>query len=243
VNIQLVRSGHVLVCGFSVMARTALAELVTAGRSIGLLCENPKQAEEARTIYGRGRVTIAYGDPTQEMLRRELDGENAEAAIIAFGEDAKNLVAALNVNAVNPKARVVVALQREELRQTLQAGRVTYIASPSELSGRLVASAAFEPEVAMLLEDLISGELGEVDMQQYLAGDLGGRTVGRMREELVAIDGPLLVALAKPRDNTYKILANPKADVMIERADHIILITNEPQAKRFREKYRLEQGR
>ena len=51
----------------------------------------------------------------------------------------------INVRSVNVNCRVIVYIKREELRQTLHASGVTYVASPFELSGRLIASAAFEP--------------------------------------------------------------------------------------------------
>src|SRR4029079_3721945 len=97
--------------------------------------------------------------------------------------------------------RRLVSSQREELRGTLKAGGVTYIASPNELSGRLVASAAFEPEVALLLEDLMSGGGGEAGLMQYQGGTLAGATVAEIRSKMAELDGPLLVALAKVEGN------------------------------------------
>src|SRR5262249_53917141 len=147
---------------------------------IAILCENQQEIEAARDMKAPA-LFITSGDPSQELFRDRLNVGEADAVIVAMSDDTKNLIATLNVKAVAPKARLVVALQREELRQTLMAGGVTYIASPNELSGRLVASAAFEPEVAMLLEDLMSSEVGGADCMQYAAGDLGGRSVGDIR--------------------------------------------------------------
>jgi Trk K+ transport system NAD-binding subunit len=144
---------------------------------------------------------------------------------------------------VSPNARLVVALQREELRQTLEAGGVTYIASPNELSGRLVASAAFEPEVAILLEDLMSGDVGSADMMQYQAGELAGRTVGEIRDTLAQLDGPLLVALAKKNGANYHVKPNPGRDVRVEAGDHLIVISDEGQAGPHRGEFKLRQGR
>jgi voltage-gated potassium channel len=239
--------GHVIVCGFNSMARAALIELLAAGRSAALLCETHNELEAARDeLKGTPSLFMTSGEPSQELLRERLNGADAEATIVAMNDDAKNLIAALNIKVVNPKVRLVVALQREELRQTLQAGGVTYIASPNELSGRMVASAAFEPEVASLLEDLMSGAIGESDMQQYTAGDdLGGQTVASLREKLAAMDGPLLVAIAKPAPvgGAFRIMPHPKSTEMIDRADQIIVMADNDQAERLTSKYKLRQGR
>ncbi len=234
--------GHVIVCGFNSMARAALAELVAADRQIAILCENPAEIDAARDFKARA-VFITSGDPSQELFRDRLNAGEADAVIVAMSDDAKNLIATLNVKAVNPKARLVVALQREELRQTLMAGGVTYIASPNELSGRLVASAAFEPEVAMLLEDLMSSDVGASDMMQYQAGEIGGRTVGQIRDLLNDLDGPLLVAVAKREGNGFKVLPNPAKDLRVEAADEILVIANEEQAHRLEHRFHVRQGR
>jgi voltage-gated potassium channel len=236
--------GHVIVCGFNSMARAALAELVAQERKVALLCESQSEIEAARD-YQRapGGMYITAGEPSQELFQDRLNAKEADAVIVAMSDDTKNLIATLNVKAVNPSARLVVALQREELRQTLMAGGVTYIASPNELSGRLVASAAFEPEVAVLLEDLMSSEVGGSDMQQYTAGPLGGRTVGELRDLLNGLDGPLLVAVGKKDGNGFRVVPNPKKDMSITAEDQIIVISDDEQAEHLESKYKVHQGR
>lgn len=233
---------HVIVCGFNSMARAALSELVAADRKIAILCETPQEIEAARDMKTPA-LFITSGDPSQELFRDRLNVAEADAVIVAMSDDTKNLIATLNVKAVAPNARLVVALQREELRQTLMAGGVTYIASPNELSGRLVASAAFEPEVAMLLEDLMSSEVGGADCMQYAAGDLGGRTVGDIRTILNDLDGPLLVAVAKKKGAAFDVLPNPPKTMQVDRDDEIIVISNADQQGRLEAKYQLSQGR
>jgi voltage-gated potassium channel len=236
---------HVVVCGFNAMARAALVELLAAERPVALLCERPEDLETARTLRaGKVELFITSGEPTQDVLRERLNAGEADAIIVAMNDDARNLIATLNVKAVNPDARLVVALQREELRQTLEAGGVTYVASPNELSGRLVASAAFEPEVAQMMEDFMSGAHGEFDMQQYQAGPLGGGTVSDVRKKLAAIDGPLLVAIAKPTDGKhFKIIPHPRRDLPVATADHLIVVARDEEAERLVHTYKIVQGR
>jgi voltage-gated potassium channel len=237
--------GHVIVCGFNAMARAALAELVAQDRPVALLCESQAEIEAARDFKKGGGMFITSGEPSQELFADRLNAKEADAVIVAMSDDTRNLIATLNMKAVNPNARLVVALQREELRQTLLAGGVTYIASPNELSGRLVASAAFEPEVALLLEDLMSSEVGGSDMQQYTAGDLGGRTVGELHKLLIELDGPLMVAIAKRtgNGNGFEVLPNPARDLRVEREDQVIVISNDEQAARLEGKFSMRQGR
>jgi voltage-gated potassium channel len=238
-------TGHVIVCGWNAMSRSTVAELLAADRKVAVLCELTEDVTAVREAAGGKEIFVTHGEPRQEIFRERLNALSAQAVVIAMADDAKNLIAALNLRAINPQLRVVVALQREELRQTLMAGGVTYVASPNELSGRLVASAAFEPEVALFVEDLMSGAVGEFDMQQYQAGDkLGGRTVAEVRDRLAEIDGPLLVALAR-RDGAgiFKLMPHPPREARVETSDQIIVLASDAQAGRLAERYGVRQGR
>ncbi|MBS3782045.1 MAG: NAD-binding protein [Candidatus Thermoplasmatota archaeon] len=50
--------------------------------------------------------------------------------------------------------------KNDELKNTLYSTGVTYISFPSEMAGRMVASAAFEPKVARFVEDITTSTSG-----------------------------------------------------------------------------------
>jgi voltage-gated potassium channel len=236
-------TAHTVVCGFGMLARAAVEDLLAAGKPVAILCERVEELPLAREVLSRGEVFVTSGEPTQEILRERLNATQAEAVVIAFGDDAKNLIASLNVRALNPGARVVVALVREELRQTLIAGGVTYVASASELAGRLLASATFEPEVANFVEDVTSGARGTHDLQQYRAGELGGLSTKQIRQRLLEIDGPLLIAVALRRGDGFEVLPHPASDLTVGAEDHLLVLSSREQASRMVERLGVRQGR
>jgi Trk K+ transport system NAD-binding subunit len=197
----------------------------------------------ARQWTGGAEVFITFGEPTQEVLRERMNALAADTAVIASADDTFNMITALNLRPLNPKMRIVVALQREELRSTMMASGVTYVASPNELSGRLVASAAFEPEVAHFIEDVTSGVDEGYDLQQFRAAALAGKSVSEIRAELEAIDGPLLVAIAQKSGSDHKVLAHPERGLKVSAEDYLIVLANDDQSDRFSAKYQVKQGR
>jgi voltage-gated potassium channel len=236
--------GHIVVCGYGALARAALEDLLAAGRKVALLCETTEELALAKGHGSTGELYVTFGEASQEVLRDRLNAAEAEAFVIAFSDDVKTVIASLHARVVNPGARLVVALQREELRQTLIAGGVTYAASANELSGRLLASAAFEPEVAYLVEDITTGARGGYDLQQYEAGTaLGGKKVVEVREQLHAMDGPLMIALAVWNGSGYELRPHPAPDLTVSERDHILVIANKEQAERLVERYHVRQGR
>lgn len=235
--------GHVVVVGFSPVARSAIAELLDAGRSVAVLCESVEEVPLARRQAERGPLFVTVGDASQETLREKLNADRAVSAVIAIGDDSRNIVASLNFRAINATARIVVAVQSEALRKTLVASGATYVASPHELSGRLVASAAFEPEVARFIEDVTSGAMGGSDLQQYPAAPFAGTTVRALREKFLELNGPLLVAVAQRRGDDFVVLPNPRAELSLSADDHIVVLGDVDQNRRIRERFDIEQGR
>lgn len=235
--------GHVVVVGFSPVARSAIAELLSAGRSVAVLCQSAEQVPVARRLGDRGALFVTVGDPSQELLRALLNADRCASAVIATGDDSINIVASLNLRAINARARIVVAVQAEALRKTLVASGATYVASPYELSGRLVASAAFEPEVARFVEDVTSGAMGGADLQQYPATPFAGDAVAAVRDRLLRFDGPLLVAVGRRAGDGYTVIPNPRGDLVLDADDHVVVLGDEAQNERLRARYGLDQGR
>lgn len=235
-------SGHVVVCGFGDIARTAVVELLAADRKVALLCSRTEEISRARAIGGDAELFVTSGSATQDVLDERLNARLAVSAVVAFNDDTSNIVATLNLRAINPELRIVVAVQAPELRKTLISSGVTYVASPSEFSGRLVASAAFEPEVARMLEDVSTGADG-FDLRQYSASPFAGRTVAEARAALLDFDGPLLVGLARATGTTFEVLTHPPGATRIAAADHLLVLTDGAQAKRMADRWPSRQGR
>ncbi len=236
-------TGHVVLYGWSPVARTAAEELLAAGRAIAWVVERTDDISAAQRLAPRDRLFVTSGELTQDLLGARLNAAAADTVVIASSDDARNIVASLNARAVNPGARIIVAVQAEALRQTLIASGVTYVASPFELSGRLVASAAFEPEVAQFIEDVTSGVDDGFDLRQYGAAPFAERTVRDVRAELAGFDGPLLVGLAVPSEKGFRVHPNPPGDRVIGDGDQLVVLTDRAQAERFTARYKTSQGR
>ena len=141
--------------------------------------------------------------------------------------------------------RVIVYIKREELRQTLHASGVTYVASPFELSGRLIASAAFEPEVAKFVEEVSSSQSG-YDLQQFMVTEssgLVGQTIGTLRNTILDSGGPLLVAHARRENERFNMVANPDINLALQVGDALIFVGNDDQNAIAVTQLRCQQGR
>ncbi|MCI4355183.1 MAG: potassium channel family protein, partial [Thermoplasmata archaeon] len=158
---------HIVVLGFGGVGRAAVRELLGQDLRVAVVAEAPEQVANIRTLGPASRLFATYGAAADLDILRRVNVPKAHSVIVCTTDDATNMIASLNIRALAPRARIVVSVQRPELRDTLRAAGVTYVASPSEMGGRLCASAAFEPDVALALEDITSADV-QSDMQEYL---------------------------------------------------------------------------
>jgi voltage-gated potassium channel len=236
---------HVIVYGFSPVAQTAVQQLIGVDCAVALVCDHVDQIPQARQLFGEQGTFVTSGELSQELLDERVNAREAVTVVIASDDDARNIIAALNVHTHHPDLRIIAAVRSTELRQTLMNSGVTYVTSPSELGGRLVASAAFEPEVAMLVEDLSSSTSSDesYDLQQFSASEFAGQSIAELKRQLEEIDGPLLLARCVPAGGEYKVLPHPRGDQVLDARDHIIVMCNEQQADRMTSRWSLKQGR
>jgi voltage-gated potassium channel len=245
---------HVVICAWSHISQVALDEILAAGRRVAVIAEDPDDLPFIQEHATPDRLFVTAGALTAEETLKRVNVKAASTVIAAADDDTNNLIVALEIRQMNPRARIVVSIRRAELRSTLTASGVTYVASPFEMSGRLLASAAFEPEVAKFVEDVTSGADDEesdvdpgYDLQQFSlpAGSrLCNNTVLELQGKLRNINGPLLVAVAKYQsDGDYELFPHPDDDVVVRENDSIIVLGNPAENDRVSEMLGVIQGR
>jgi len=173
--------------------------------------------------------------------------------VIATDDDTESLIISLNVKEMNPNARIV-SIKNDELKNTLYSAGVTYVSSPSEMAGRMVASAAFEPEVARFVEDITTSTSG-YDVQQYIVSSdsfAKGMSAGKFQKKMRSMKGPLLVAIgkyksekgkAKEDPENWKLITNPSKDIEIKENDIVVVIGNPKENERLAKSLKSKQGR
>ena len=218
--------GHTIICGWSPIGRVALTELLFADKKIVVITEEQEEDSKIRALGRRKELTVVYGDPSNDEILNRAGTKNAKTVIICTEDDTKNLIVSLHVKKVNPKARIIVSIKREELRKTLEVAGVTYVLSPFQMSGRLVASAAFEPEVAKFVEDVSTATRG-FDLQQFVTHQnmpgVNG-TIGAFSNELKAKTDTTLVAISKPVKGSMNLIPNPSLNIKINTGDVLVIL-------------------
>ena len=242
---------HVIVCGWSSISKVAIPELIAAGRKVAVICEDQTEIALIKELDESSEdLFITVGDTTALPALERVNHLKAHTIIIATSEDTTNLISSLNVRANNPDVRIIVYVQRPELRQTFSASGVTYVASPFEIGGRLVASAAFEPEVALLVDTMTSG-LSDCDIQQFTVtkeSSAVGVSVDEVRKDMIANNGALLIAVAEINPDAdggegWDVKGNPSPKKKLESGEIIIFMGTPGENQVVSDRLNVKQGR
>ncbi|MBV8464683.1 MAG: NAD-binding protein [Burkholderiales bacterium] len=210
-------SGHYIVCGIGRVGNNVADELARTKRRF-VVIENDRAVLDAWLEHHPHALHLNEDAADDEALHR-AGIANAAGVFAVTGDDSHNLMVALSVKLINPKARVVVRLH--DIRNTTKAKRAgaDEIVSPDFTGGMRIASAMVRPHVVSF-------------MDQMLRTDEGLRV-----EQVVVPEGfremPLGNLVAKSRD--YILMAmhengnwvfNPPDDHIVRAGAAMILMTS-----------------
>jgi len=241
---------HFIICGWTPVSEVVLLELLTANRDVAVITEKQDDVAIIKRIQERGKVFPIYGDPSKNEILSQANIKWARVIILCMEDDSKNLITALHIKEINPKARIIVKTSRAELKKTMKIAGVTYVVTPHEMAGRLIASAAFEPEVANFVEDVTTGvDLEGYDLQQYTIPAEHTGTIAELSKKLRKHSNTTLVGIAKrkpdklSREEKWEVYPNPQDNIKVRTGDVVILLGNDAQFKKVREYLGTLQGR
>ncbi len=237
---------HIVVLGSGGVARAAVRELLVQEQKVAVVTEVADEVANLRTLAPSDRLYVTFGEPAEVDILRRANVPKARSVIVATDDDARNMIATLNVRTLAPTARVVVSVRRPELRETLRAAGVTYVASPADMGGRLCASAAFEPEVAHAVEDLLSADV-RADFREYLVrsnSPISTQTFGEAEGIVRRATGCILIGYAHPRpDGEFDTRVGPPPETRLAPGDALLIVGSLEASRKFGDWFGEEQGR
>ena len=238
--------GHTVVLGYGAVGRACVRELLLGGRQVAVVCDRAEDVPNVRTLAGPERIFATYGAPADLEILKRANLASAHSVVACTEDDTTTLIAALNARTLSPTIRIVVAVMRPELKSTLRAAGVTYVASPSDMGGRLCAAAAFQPDVANAFDDLT--EAGEgADIREFVLTERTPISAQPLpeAEALVRRASGCLVVGAARRDGAgeYRTALNPPESWRFQPGDGILVLGTNANLERFARWIGVPQGR
>jgi voltage-gated potassium channel len=150
--------GHYIVCGIGRVGTNVARELRKTQRLFVVVERDPEALQHWLDVHP-DTLTLQADAAEDETLRR-AGLAHAAGVFAVTGDDSHNLVIALSVKLLNPRARVVARLH--DLRNADKARRAgaDEIVSPDFTGGMRIASAMIRPHVVNFMDQMLRSDEG-----------------------------------------------------------------------------------
>ncbi|WP_287066710.1 MULTISPECIES: potassium channel protein [Ramlibacter] len=214
--------GHYIVCGIGRVGTNVAEELVRTRRDVVVV--EPDAENLGRWLDRHPEGLHLQADAASDEALRAAGLAHAAGVFSVTGDDSHNLMIALSVKLLNPRARVVVRVH--DIRNTDKARRAgaDEVVSPDFTGGMRIASAMIRPHVVNFMDRML-------------------RTDDELRVEEVVVPAGFRarkLAEAVPPSRDYILMAthehgqwvfNPTQEHLLHAGTALVLMTN-PQGRR-----------
>jgi len=201
-------SGHVIICGYGRVGRSAAEYLVGSGHQVVVVDSDSTRLEQLGPAFAH-----LVGDVTDDAVLRAAGIDRARALIAALDTDADTVYVTLSARAICPDLVIIARARTTDSKAKLLLAGASRAINPQRIGGRRMAVFALQPDVAEFLDVVMHDEdldfrIQEVHVER--GSSLDGHSVGEvaLRERT----GALLLAIRRGAGQPFE--ANPPGDLV-----------------------------
>lgn len=200
--------GHVIICGYGRVGRSAAEYLVATGHEVVVIDNDASRLEQ----LGPG-IPYLCGDVTDDAVLSKAGIDRARAVIATLDTDADTVYATLSARAMRPDLVIIARARTTESKAKLLLAGASRAINPQRIGGRRMAAFALQPDVAEFLDVVMHDEDLDFRIQEvHVEKDsrLDGQSVGDLG--LRDRTGALLLAI---RRTGKRFEPNPPNDLIV----------------------------
>ncbi|MEZ5095849.1 MAG: potassium channel protein [Nocardioides sp.] len=167
-------SGHVIVCGYGRVGRSATEQLVATGNDVVVIDRDPARFEGCEVPHLVGNVT------EDDEILRAAGIERARALVGSLDSDAETVYLVLSARALAPDLIIVARARTTDSKAKMVLAGATRAVNPQLIGGRRLAAFALQPDVAEFLDVVVHDQELDFRIQQVEVpadSPVGGRTL------------------------------------------------------------------
>jgi voltage-gated potassium channel len=209
-------SGHVIVCGYGRVGRSATDYLLANGHDVVVVDAERTRVEQVPT--GASRI---LGDVLDDAVLRQAGVTRARALVAALDTDADTVYATLSARAIRPDLVIIARARTTDSKEKLVLAGATRAVNPQRIGGRRMAVFALQPEVGEFLDVVMHDENLDFRMQEVHIGDrseLAGAKVG----DLALRERTILLAVRRSAGAPFEL--SPQDDVVVPAGSVLIVL-------------------
>lgn len=239
--------GHVVIVGWNDFGQSVVSTVVAAGRQVAVITKDRSSIATIHEYYQDQQVYTLFSDYNNFDLLEKANLKEASIIFINLNDDTEKLVYIINLRKYYPGLNYVVTLDNGNLKGTFMNAGCTYTISKNEISSKLLASYIYEPDVAILSEELIAyaHEGHEYDMKEFRiqgSNPLIGLAYEKAFFDLKKQSNVILFGLVRTENGKRTLHKNPEADMTIQDGDYLVMLMDRKGLERLRKIFHIEEG-
>jgi voltage-gated potassium channel len=209
---------HTIICGFGRVGLHAATDLARERRPFVVVDSDPDAVDRARAD---GYIAM-QGNATDDHVLQAAGVERAASLLITTPHDAANVFITLSARAFNQDLFIVARASEDSTEAKLEKAGADEVIAPETIGGRRMAALIVRPDVADVVDNLISSQSDEGWLDQTRVQPGSSLTGKRIREAGIYREtGATIIAIRRKDGQT---VLNPGGDEYIREGDILISV-------------------
>jgi voltage-gated potassium channel len=238
---------HFVIIGWDSFSKQVTNQIIKSKNKVIVVTDTKNDVDLIHDLYHNALVDVLYADYNNYEILAKANIEDSSKVFVNFPDDAESLIHIINIQKQYHSIDFVVTLNSTDLKDTFKSVGVSYIVSKNEIASNLVASYIFEPDAAVIIEDLMETSHADqdTDVVQFKMTSESPFVGSKCLDAFVKLKtdfNSVLIGIAKG-DASKEIIKNPNGSVPIELNDYLIILTQGASKDQLTKTFGINEGR
>ncbi|CAL2104365.1 Potassium channel protein [Tenacibaculum sp. 190130A14a] len=220
-------NNHCIIIGWNAFSKQVAEQIIKANEDLAIVVNQESDLKTIRQIYSDKKCFVLLADLNDYNALEKINITSSRRVYISFENDTDSLVYTISLKKQFESVNCVVAIENIELKSSFNYLGVQFIIPKKEIVSKFIASYIFEPNVALLTEDLISTSNDKTNLdicETKLTNNHNYINTSFLKTyiDLKEKSGITLVALS--REN--QLIKNPENNLILKENDVLLYIAN-----------------
>ncbi len=213
-------TGHCVIIGWNAFSKQVAEQIIKAKEPVAVVVNREEDLNQIRQLYGNDQCFVLVNEMSDFASLEKANITQSKRVYVNFENDTDTLVFTISLKKQFSDVNCVVAIDNIELKESFNYLGIQYIIPKKEIISKFIASYIFEPNVALMTEDLISTSMGHEDLD--------------ICEIRIPADSPLVnksyldIFVEQKKENNIVLLGVSRAGILIKNPEaELVLLAND----------------
>jgi len=155
---------HCIIIGWNSFSKQVAEQIIKADEDLAIIVDNEADLKTIKQLYTDKNCFVLLSELNDFDNLSKVNITDAKRVYVSFENDTDTLVYTISLKKKYDLVKCVVAIENIELKASFNYLGVQFIIPKKEIVSKFIASYIFEPNVALLTEDLISTSTTEENL-------------------------------------------------------------------------------